>query len=88
VDRWEGGSPMINERRALVFILVMLFVLNSVVYITSSWAARDEDEELQRMKEDTGERQIREANEMAFSIIFWLVLGGGSAYIIARGLRR
>lgn len=79
---------MINERRALAFILVMLFALNSVFYITSSWAARDEDEELQRMREDRGERRIREANEMAFSIIFWLLLGGGSAYIVARGLRR
>jgi hypothetical protein len=79
---------MINERRALAFILVMLFALNSVFYITSSWAAGDEDEELQRIREDRGERRIREANEMAFSIIFWIILGGGSAYLVARGLRR
>ncbi len=79
---------MIKQRRVLAFILVMLFVLNSLFYITSSWAARDEDEELQRIREDRRERRIREGNEMAFSIICWLVLGGGSAYIVARGLRR
>lgn len=79
---------MIKERRALTFILLILFALNSVFYITSSWAERYEDEEEERRMEDREGRQIREGNEMAFSIIFWLVLGGGSAYIVARGLRR
>ena len=79
---------MIKQRRVLAFILVMLFVLNSLFYITSSWAARDEDEELQRIREDRRERRIREGNEMAFSIIFWIILGGGSAYLVVRGLRR
>ena len=79
---------MIKQRRALTFILLILFALNSVFYITSSWAARDEDEELQRRMENREDRQMREGNEMAFSIIFWIVLGGGSAYIVARGLRK
>ena len=79
---------MIKERRVLTFILLILFALNSVFYITSSWAARDEDEEEQRRMENREDRQIREGNEMAFSIIFWIVLGGGSAYMVARGLRR
>ena len=79
---WDVG------RRTLVLvILFMLVAANLFFFITSSRAQRYdyEEEELEDRRE---ERQIREMNEMAFSIMFWILLGGSSTYVVARGLRR
>jgi len=79
---------MSRRTRVLIFLLMLLFV-SFLFYTTSLWAQRyeEEDEDMRRI-EEREDRQIREMNEMAFSVIFWLLLGGGSAYIAARGLRR
>jgi hypothetical protein len=55
---------------------------------TSSWAQIYDEEEAIRRIEEREDREIREMNEMAFSVIFWLLFGGGAAYIVARGIRR